>query len=131
MKVLCFCSPNNDYVYSVDYFVAKGETLSSTGLDVFAGGWGPNQSSALAKAGADVYHAEAIGPDGDFFGGYGAAGVNTEYVAVLYNNRIGNAIIQRDKEGDISFLSSISLNTSLLKTPLSIMKFRIFRVLIP
>lgn len=66
-----------------------------------------------------------------FFGGYGAAGVNTEYVAVLYNNRIGNAIIQRDKEGDISFLSSISLNTSLLKTPLSIMKFRIFRVLIP
>ena len=38
MKVLCFGSLNIDYTYSVDHFVQKGETLSSTGLQVFTGG---------------------------------------------------------------------------------------------
>ena len=37
MKVLCFGSLNIDYVYSVDHFVTKGETLSSTRLEVFTG----------------------------------------------------------------------------------------------
>lgn len=101
MKVLCFGSLNVDYVYSVDHFVAKGETLSSTGLEVFTGGKGLNQSIALAKAGTDVYHAGAIGPDGIFLlDAMKEAGVNTDHVAVLPNDRTGNAIIQRDKDGD-------------------------------
>lgn len=101
MKVLCFGSLNIDYVYSVDHFVAKGETLSSAGLQVFTGGKGLNQSIALAKAGTQVYHAGAIGPDGKFLlDAMERAGVNTDYVAVLTNDRTGNAIIQRDKEGD-------------------------------
>lgn len=101
MKVLCFGSLNIDYVYSVDHFVAKGETLSSAGLQVFTGGKGLNQSIALAKAGTQVYHAGAIGPDGKFLlDAMEQAGVNTDYVAVLTNDRTGNAIIQRDKEGD-------------------------------
>ncbi len=101
MKVLCFGSLNIDYVYSVDHFVAKGETLSSTGLQVFTGGKGLNQSIALAKAGAQVYHAGAIGPDGKFLlETMEQAGVNTDYVAVLTDDRTGNAIIQRDQEGD-------------------------------
>lgn len=101
MKVLCFGSLNIDYVYSVDHFVSKGETLSSTGLEVFTGGKGLNQSIALAKAGTDVYHAGAIGPDGIFLlDAMKEAGVNTDHVAVLANDRTGNAIIQRDKDGD-------------------------------
>lgn len=101
MKVLCFGSLNIDYVYSVDHFVAKGETLSSTGLQVFTGGKGLNQSIALAKAGTEVYHAGAIGPDGKFLlETMEQAGVNTDHVAVLTNGRTGNAIIQRDKDGD-------------------------------
>lgn len=101
MKVLCFGSLNIDYVYSVDHFVAKGETLSSKCLEVFTGGKGLNQSIALAKAGAEVYHAGAIGPDGQFLlETMKQAGVNTDYVAILENDRTGNAIIQRDKEGD-------------------------------
>lgn len=101
MKVLCFGSLNIDYVYSVDHFVAKGETLSSTGLQVYTGGKGLNQSVALAKAGTEVYHAGAIGPDGKFLLEVMAeAGVNTDYVAVLTDERTGNAIIQRDREGD-------------------------------
>lgn len=101
MKVLCFGSLNIDYVYSVDHFVAKGETLSSTGLQVFTGGKGLNQSIALAKAGTQVYHAGAIGPDGKFLlEAMEQAGVNTDHVAVLANDRTGNAIIQRDTDGD-------------------------------
>lgn len=101
MKVLCFGSLNIDYVYSVDHFVAKGETLASTDLQVFTGGKGLNQSIALAKAGTEVYHAGAIGPDGKFLlEAMDEAGVNTDYVSVLTTARTGNAIIQRDKEGD-------------------------------
>lgn len=101
MKVLCFGSLNIDYVYSVDHFVTKGETLSSTDLQVFTGGKGLNQSIALAKAGTEVYHAGAIGPDGKFLlESMEEAGVNTDYVSVLSTARTGNAIIQRDAEGD-------------------------------
>ena len=101
MKVLCFGSLNIDYTYSVDHFVGKGETLSSKGLDVFTGGKGLNQSIALAKAGAEVYHAGTIGEDGRFLlETMERAGVHTEYVSVLQHVRTGNAIIQRDKNGD-------------------------------
>lgn len=37
-KVLCFGSLNIDYVYQVDHFVQKGETLQSQGLNVYTGG---------------------------------------------------------------------------------------------
>lgn len=101
MKVLCFGSLNIDYVYDVDHFVAKGETLASRGLHVFTGGKGLNQSIALAKAGVETYHAGAIGPDGKFLlKAMEDAGVHTEHVAVLSDAQTGNAIIQRDKGGD-------------------------------
>ena len=101
MKVLCFGSLNIDYTYKVDHFVKKGETLSSESLKVFSGGKGLNQSIALAKAGADIWHAGAIGSDGIFLvKELEKAGVNTEYITVLENVRTGNAIIQNDKEGD-------------------------------
>lgn len=101
MKILCFGSLNIDYTYSVDHFVGKGETLSSNDLQVFTGGKGLNQSIALAKAGAEVYHAGAIGEDGKFLlKAMNEAGVHTEYVSVLQEARTGNAIIQRDKCGD-------------------------------
>ena len=64
-KVLCFGSLNIDYTYKVEHFVQKGETISSLGLQVFSGGKGLNQSTALAKAGAETYHAGAIGTDGN------------------------------------------------------------------
>lgn len=101
MKVLCFGSLNIDYTYKVDHFVQKGETMSSLGLQVFSGGKGLNQSIALAKAGAEIYHAGAIGEDGRFLlTQMEEAGVNTRFVTVLSETRSGNAIIQNDKDGD-------------------------------
>ena len=40
MKVLNFGSLNIDYVYDVDDFVKKGETISSKALNVFVVGKG-------------------------------------------------------------------------------------------
>ena len=65
-KILTFGSLNIDYVYSVDHFVQKGETLASGALEIFSGGKGLNQSVALGRAGAEVFHAGAVGPDGQF-----------------------------------------------------------------
>ena len=101
MKVLCFGSLNIDYTYKVEHFVQKGETISSQSLQVFSGGKGLNQSIALAKAGADTYHAGAIGMDGRFLlERMEEAGVHTEMVSVLAEVRSGNAIIQNDRDGD-------------------------------
>lgn len=101
MKVLCFGSLNIDYTYRVDHFVKKGETLSSDSLKVFSGGKGLNQSVALAKAGAETFHAGTIGEDGRFLLELmEEAGVDTSCVTVSREVRTGNAIIQNDKEGD-------------------------------
>lgn len=101
MKILNFGSLNIDYVYRLDHIVKKGETISSESLNVYSGGKGLNQSVALGKAGAEVYHAGAIGEDGKFLTEVlRAAGVNTDHIKVLTEVRTGNAIIQNDKEGD-------------------------------
>lgn len=68
MKVLNFGSLNIDNVYHVDDFVQPGETKKSLSFQVFPGGKGLNQSVALARAGADVYHAGKIGADGQWLG---------------------------------------------------------------
>ena len=54
MKILNYGSLNIDYVYQVPHIVEPGETISSTGLSVFSGGKGLNQSISLARAGALV-----------------------------------------------------------------------------
>lgn len=101
MKVLCFGSLNIDYTYQVEHFVQKGETISSTALQVFSGGKGLNQSIALAKAGVEVYHAGAVGKDGTFLlGQLKEAGVHTGHVRVLEDVPTGHAIIQNDKNGE-------------------------------
>ena len=101
MRILCFGSLNIDYTYRVDHFVQPGETLAADSLQVFSGGKGLNQAIALARAGAAVWMAGAVGTDGRFLlDELAAAGVHTELVRVLETVRTGNAIIQNDKTGD-------------------------------
>ena len=64
MKILNFGSCNIDYVYSLEHIVNVGETETTNKLEVFPGGKGLNQSIAIAKAGAKVYHAGCVGYDG-------------------------------------------------------------------
>lgn len=101
MKILNFGSLNIDYVYSLSHFVQKGETITSDMLNVFAGGKGLNQSIALSRAGGNVYHAGAIGADGLFLEEIlNEAGVDTRFLMKCEDTRTGNAIIQKDREGD-------------------------------
>lgn len=99
MKILNFGSLNIDHVYQVPHFVAPGETLASTNYQKNAGGKGTNQSIALARAGAEVYHAGQIGQDGLFLKEMlEADGVNTEWLRVG-ETPTGHAIIQVDQQG--------------------------------
>jgi len=101
MKILNFGSLNLDYVYDVDHFVRKGETIASREMRIFCGGKGLNQSVALSKAGAQVYHAGLVGQDGGILREMLlSAGVRGELVRCLPDTPTGNAIIQRDTTGD-------------------------------
>ena len=105
MKVLSFGSLNIDYVYHVNHIVKKGETISSTSLDVIPGGKGLNQSIALAKAGAEVYHAGRIGEEGKFLLDWCEEnGVNTKWVLVDTDTKTGHAIIQVDELAENSIV---------------------------
>lgn len=104
MRILNFGSLNLDYVYSVEHIVQPGETISSTNLEVFCGGKGLNQSVALARAGAKVYHAGMVGPDGDSLLQICAQnGVDTAHVLKV-SERSGNAIIQVSESGQNSIV---------------------------
>ncbi|MDY3917607.1 MAG: ribokinase [Candidatus Limivivens sp.] len=97
MKVLNFGSLNLDFVYAVDHMVGPGETLASSGMQVFCGGKGLNQSVAMAKAGVPVFHAGQIGEDGQpLLDVCLENGVDTSYIRKT-EGKGGHTIIQVDK----------------------------------
>lgn len=105
VKIINFGSLNIDYVYDVDHILIPGETSSSFNMQVYAGGKGLNQSVALSKAQANIYHAGAIGSKD-----------SEVLIQTLEQNRIntqflqkrdcssGHTIIQVDKKGQNSIL---------------------------
>ena len=100
MKILNFGSLNIDHVYQVDHFVRAGETLASSGYARHMGGKGFNQSIALARAGAAVYHAGCVGEDGDFMRAYlHEAGVNVAFLRTV-DGPTGHAMIQVEPSGE-------------------------------
>lgn len=97
MKVLTIGSMNIDHVYSVDHIVQPGETLTTGGMNIFLGGKGINQSMAVAKAGAQVFHSGMIGEDGRMFlDACAEYGVNSDFIRIV-NEKTGHTIIQVDK----------------------------------
>lgn len=117
MKFLSFGSLNIDNVYQVDHFVQPGETMSSLALDKHSGGKGLNQSVALARAGAKVHHAGAIGKeDGGFLREIlKLSGVDTQFVFEREELPTGHAIIQVDRSGQNSILLHGGANQTLTK----------------
>ena len=104
MKILNFGSLNLDYVYRVAHSVQPGETIASSGMETFCGGKGLNQSVALARAGAEVYHAGRVGEDGQLLiETCRQSGVHTELI-LQTNGKSGHTIIQVDDNGQNSIL---------------------------
>lgn len=99
-KILNYGSLNIDIVYDVDHFVMAGETISASNVTLFPGGKGMNQSVALAKAGANVYHGGKVGNDGkwlvDLMAEYG---VKTQYTRQV-DGQTGTAVIQVNRQGN-------------------------------
>ncbi len=98
-RILNFGSLNLDHVYQVPHFLRPGETLSSTQYACHLGGKGLNQSIALQRAGAQVFHAGRVGRDGQpLTDALRSAGVDTGHVAVG-EEKTGHTIIQVDQTG--------------------------------
>ena len=99
MRVLNFGSLNMDYTFKVDHFVQAGETMSARSMRINAGGKGLNQSVALAKAGAETYHAGCVGEGGQMLVDLlQEAGVDTTHIMPVDEPQ-GNAIIQVNTHG--------------------------------
>ncbi len=99
-RVLNFGSLNLDYVYRVDHFVKPGETISAKSQSVNAGGKGLNQSCALARAGASVFHAGCVGNGGELLVDLlRNDGVDTSLILTTDVFQ-GNAVIQVDPTGE-------------------------------
>lgn len=104
MKILNFGSLNLDYVYQVPRFLAPGETMAAQTVSVVPGGKGLNQSVALARAGADVWHAGVVGAGSDMLTGLlEQNGVHLNCLKHSENIQ-GNAIIQVTPEGENAIL---------------------------
>jgi ribokinase len=100
MKILNYGSLNIDHVYGVPHLVRPGETVGSTSYSRFCGGKGLNQSVALARAGAEVWHAGKIGGEGGFLKERLLKdGVNVDFVEEVAEPT-GHAVIQVDTEGE-------------------------------
>lgn len=116
MKILVFGSMNIDFTYDVDHICKQGETLSSSDLHVYTGGKGLNQAIALAKAGGSVWQAGCIGRDGGvLIEALQQAGVDTSLIRITDDVRTGNAIIQRNVEGDNCILLYGGANRAITK----------------
>ena len=99
MKYLVFGSLNIDRTYSVPHFVAAGETMSATKMELFCGGKGFNQAVALARAGKEVYFAGAVGSDGQMLlDALAADGIHDKYIKRTPGSS-GHAVIQVDPNG--------------------------------
>ena len=104
MKLLNFGSCNIDYVYQLDHIVVAGETESSSELKIFPGGKGLNQSIAVSRAGTEIYHAGAIGKDGEMLLNLlKENGVNVKFLKTL-DEKTGHAIIQVASSGENSIV---------------------------
>lgn len=104
MKILNLGSLNIDKIYEVEHIAKEGETILSNKHAVFHGGKGLNQSIALARAGAMVYHAGYIGTDGNTLREtLSEAGVYVDLISQI-EDVSGHAIIQIDQYGQNSII---------------------------
>lgn len=104
MKILNFGSLNLDYVYQVPRFLAPGETMAASSVAVVPGGKGLNQSIALARAGASVWHAGTVGAGSQMLTDLlSQTGVDLAWLR--HSDHIqGNAIIQVTPSGENAIL---------------------------
>ncbi|MFU8822725.1 ribokinase [Yoonia sp.] len=109
-------SINADFVYAVPHIPSPGETLGTTGRQVFLGGKGANMSVAAARAAARVHHIGAVGQDGLWLvERLLEYGVDTRNIAVL-DTETAQAIIMVDPQGENAILLHPGANAEIPQT---------------
>lgn len=116
MAIYNLGSINIDHVYRVPHLPVAGETLASVSFNSGLGGKGANQSIAIARAGGQVFHIGAVGPDGawtlEILAG---AGVDTRHIATL-DVATGHAIINVDDTAENAIVLFAGANRALTET---------------
>ena len=113
MKILNLGSLNIDLVYQVEHIARPGETIASSSHQVFAGGKGANQSAALARASASVFHAGQVGPEGQWLVDK-LAGLGVDVQHIRFSDiPTGHAIIQVDRHGQNSIVLFAGANAQI------------------
>lgn len=104
MKFLVVGSMNYDHVYRMKHIVRAKETAAADSMETVSGGKGLNQAVALAKAGAAVWMAGAVGSDGEeLLQTLQRYGVRTDCVRRTAG-RSGHAVIQVEESGQNAIL---------------------------
>lgn len=118
-RILNFGSLNLDTFYTVDHIVRPGETIYALSAEEHCGGKGFNQSVAIKRAGADVFHAGKTGVGGEvFLRFFKELDINSDCV-LMTERANGRAIIQRDKEGQNSIVLHPGANREITRTEIS------------
>lgn len=116
MKILNMGSLNLDYVYTVEHIAKSGESIAALTRSEYCGGKGLNQSIALARAGAEVFHAGCIGPEGGpLKDRLEESGVDTSLIRTT-QTPTGHAIIQVTPEGENSIIVHGGANLEISET---------------
>ena len=103
-RIITLGSLNLDFTYQLPKPLEVGETLSSLSYRCGAGGKGANQSSAAARAGAEVYHAGRIGSDGTLLRRTLAdSGVRLDFLEEV-ETPTGHAVVLINDAGDNSIV---------------------------
>lgn len=117
MKICSFGSLNLDHIYRVEEIVRPAETISSYGTQDVCGGKGLNQSVAMARAGAQVWHAGNIGQDEA--GAVLEAALRAEHIDTSLLRRLnvpsGHAIIQINAQGENAIIVFGGANQQVIK----------------
>ncbi len=104
MRIVNLGSLNIDYVYRVQDIVSPGETTAALSRDVFSGGKGLNQSVALGRAGAKVFHAGLVGEEkAELLDVLESSGVDISLIKQCAAET-GHAVIQVDNKGQNSII---------------------------
>lgn len=99
MKILNIGAVHLDKNYHVEQFITAGKTSRVLDYRVSLGGKGLNQSVAIARAGAPVWHAGVVGNDGAEITQFMRnEGIRLDYLAAA-EGATGHAIIQIDRAG--------------------------------
>lgn len=111
MRILNFGSINVDWVHRVQHIAEPGQTVAAVVCEQGPGGKGANQSVAIARAGAAVWHAGCVGLDGQWLIDLlEAEGIDTGLIRMDENLATGHAMIQVDDRGQNAIVVSQNAN---------------------